>query len=318
VPNQTITLKRIAVIMPGETAEFVLALSVITRLAAECENEIILIIEQHLASLCGILSPVGYILSDAHDSAEFEKLNSMVKQEAFEAVYDLSGFTAQSWLFSKCNADKKVSLFEEKNKKSSTVFPLVRKHITDDYSEIAGLPSARIEQWPGITLECDPEYEGMVILCPGSVTGAGRQWPYYKDLIKYLSSQEFVILGDEHDSELCKTIAPRLPHRVRNIAGKVPLDRAASILAGASMVVSNDSGYLHLAGYIGVPTVGLFGSSSPSRTHPLGARSRVLYADILCSPCDQYECTGMHLECMSRLTVEMLVKVMNTLVTNYS
>lgn len=318
MPNQTTTLKRIAVIMPGETAEFILALSVITRMSSECENEIILIIEEHLASLCSTLTPVSYILSDAHDNHEFEKLSKMLKQETFQAVYDLSGFTAQSWAFSKCNADKKVSLFEEKNKKSGAVFPLVRKHITDDYSEITGLPSARIEQWPGITLECDPEYEGMVILCPGSVKGAGRQWPYYKDLIKFLSSQEFVILGDEQDIELCKTIAPRLPHRVRNIAGEISLDRAASILAGASMVVSNDSGYLHLAGYIGVPTVGLFGSSSPSRTHPLGARSRVLYADILCSPCDQHECTGMHLECTSRLTVDMLVKVMNSLITNYS
>ncbi len=316
MPDQITTLKRIAVIMPGETAEFILALSVITRMAAECENEIVLITEQHLAPLCSVLSPLGCVLSDAHDSNEFEKLNNMVKQEAFEAVYDLSGFTRQSWLFSKCNAIKKVSLFEEKSKKASAVFPRVRKHITDDYSEITGLQSALIDQWPGITLECDPEYEGMVILCPGSVNGAGRHWPYYKDLIKYLSSQEFVILGDEHDVELCKTIAPRLPHRVRNIAGKVSLGRAASILAGASMVVSNDSGYLHLAGYIGVPTVGLFGSSAPSRTHPLGAQSRVLYADILCSPCDQHECTGMHLECMSRLTVEMLVKVMNCLVTS--
>lgn len=309
--NQTATLKKTAVIMPGETAEFILALSVITRMIAECENEIVLIIEQHLASLCSILSPVSFALSDAHDSLEFKKLNRMVKQESFETVYDLSGFSSQSWLFSKCNAEKKVSLFDEKFKKSGAVFPHVRKHITDHYSEIVGLASAPIEQWPGITIECDPEYEGMVILCPGSVKGAGRQWPYYKDLIKYLSSQEFVILGDEHDVELCRNIAPRLPHRVRNIAGKVSLDRAASILAGASMVVSNDSGYLHLAGYIGVPTVGLFGSSSPSRSHPLGARSRVLYADILCSPCEQDECTGMHLECMSRLTVEMLVKVMN-------
>lgn len=314
MPNQTTTLKRIAVIMPGETAEFLLALSVITRLTAECENGIVLIIEQPLAALCSILTPVSYVLSDAHDSHEFEKLNKMLKQESFEAVFDLSGFTAQSWLFSKCNADKKVSLFEE-NKKSGAVTPLVRKHITDYYSEITGLQSTRIDQWPGITIECDPEYEGMVIICPGTVKGAGRQWTYYKDLIKYLSSQEFVILGDEHDIELCKTIAPRLPHRVRNIAGTVSLDRAASIIAGASMVVSNDSGYLHLAGYIGVPTVGLFGSSSPSRTHPLGAQSRALYADILCSPCDQDECNGMHLECISRLTVDMLVKVMNSLIT---
>ncbi|HEX2959146.1 MAG TPA: glycosyltransferase family 9 protein [Chitinispirillaceae bacterium] len=311
MPNQITTPKRIAVIMPGETAEFILALSVITRMTAECENEIVLIIEQQLASLCSTLTPLTYILSDAYGKHEIEKLNKMLKHELFIAVYDLSGFSKQSWIFSKCNGQKKVSLYDEKSKKTGDVFPLVRKHITDDYSEIVGVLPAPVDQWPGITLECDPEYEGMIVLCPGSVKGAGRQWPYYKELIKYLSSQEFVILGDEHDVELCKTIAPRLPHRVRNIAGKISLDKAASILAGASIVISNDSGYLHLAGYIGVPSVGLFGSSSPSRSHPLGARSKVLYADILCSPCDQDECTGMHLECITRLTVEMLVKVMN-------
>jgi heptosyltransferase-2 len=297
--------------MPGEIAEFLIALSVVTRMSAESENEIIVIIEQHLGSLCKLLCPFAFILSDAHNKHEMDDLNQLIKECAFETVYDLSTFSGQSWLYSKLNSPKKVSLSEEFNKRSGTTVTAVRKHLSEDFSSACGITAVDPLLWPGMTVDCDPEYEGMVVLCPGTVRGAGRSWPYYSDLIKYLSSQEFVLIGDENDIEICKNLAPRLPHRVRNLAGKISLEKAAHIIAGASMVISNDSGYLHLAGYIGVPSVGLFGSSSPDRTRPLGTKSRVVYADILCSPCDMEVCSGLNLECMTRMSVEMVIDAMN-------
>jgi heptosyltransferase-2 len=311
--NRINDLKKTVVIMPGDTSEFILALSTVTRMAAESENEILMIIEQHLAALCKILSPIPHILSDAHDRRGIDELNTIVKRETFEAVLDFSSFSTQSWLYPKLSSQKKVSLFEEKNKKSVSGQSIVRTHKTEDYSQLFGISAAEPHLWPGITIESDPEYEGMIVLCPGTVKGAGRHWPYFSDLIKYFSSQEFVILGDEGDIDLCKNLAPRLPHRVRNLAGKLSLADAGSVMSGALVVISNDSEYLHLSGYVGAPSIGLFGSSSPIRTRPLGSKSRTLYADILCSPCDMEVCSGMHLECMSRLTIDMVIKKMNEL-----
>lgn len=309
--NRIDDLRKNAIIMPSEVAEFLIALSVVTRMSAESSDEIILIIEEHLGILCKVLSPFSFVFCDARGRHEIDAFNKLLKENVFETVFDLSTF-AGSRVHSKLNCGKIISLTEELNRKSGTVSD-VRKHISVDYSSVCGVDASDPQHWPGITIDVDPEYEGMVVLCPGTVRGAGRIWPYYSELVKYLSSEEFVILGDENDMETCKKLAPRLPHRVRNLAGKISLEKAAHIIAGSSMVISNDSGFLHLAGYIGVLSVGLFGSSSPARTRPLGAKSNVVYADILCSPCDMEVCNGMKLECMTRLSVERVIDVINTL-----
>ncbi|MBN1600633.1 MAG: glycosyltransferase family 9 protein [Chitinispirillaceae bacterium] len=310
--NSINDFKKNAVIMPGEVAEFLVALSVVTRMSAVSSDEIILIIEEHLGIVCKVLSPFSFVICDAHGRHEIDAFNKLVKENVFETVFDLSTFAAHSRVHSKLNCRKIISLTEELNRKSGMVSD-VRKHLSEDYSYVCGIDASDPHHWPGITIDADPEYEGMVVLCPGTVRGAGRNWPYYSELIKYLSSEEFVILGDENDLEICKKLAPRLPHRVRNLAGKISLEKAAHIIAGSSMVISNDSGFLHLAGYIGVLSVGLFGSSSPVRRRPLGAHSNVVYADILCSPCDMEVCNGLNLECMTRLSVERVIDVINSL-----
>ena len=65
---------------------------------------------------------------------------------------------------------------------------------------------------------------------------------------------------------------------------------------------------MHVAGALGIPTVGLYGSTNPARTGPLGPRSKVLYHRIECSPCLQRTCPFGHYNCLKQITAEEVVQ----------
>ena len=70
--------------------------------------------------------------------------------------------------------------------------------------------------------------------------------------------------------------------------------------------MSNDSGPMHLAAALGVPTVALFGPTDPRRTAPAGPGHAVLNRDLWCSPCFRRHCPLLHHRCMRGLTVSMV------------
>jgi heptosyltransferase-2 len=65
--------------------------------------------------------------------------------------------------------------------------------------------------------------------------------------------------------------------------------------------IGNDSGSMHLAGALGIPTVAIFGSTNPNRTGPLGPKTRVIYRKLECSPCLARTCRFGHYNCLTQI-----------------
>jgi ADP-heptose:LPS heptosyltransferase len=82
----------------------------------------------------------------------------------------------------------------------------------------------------------------------------------------------------------------------------------AGIIEQASVVVSGDTGPLHIAGALGVPTVGMFGPTDPATYGPQGEQHEVLSSTLSCSYCHKKRCSKGGGICMERISPEMVVQ----------
>ncbi len=152
----------------------------------------------------------------------------------------------------------------------------------------------------------------LVGLFPGAEWGPSKRWPMpsFAALATELRRrrpglQEIIVAGPKE---------VWLAVRVYEESGKIhpvigpDLDLAAlaGVLAHLDLLVSNDSGPMHLAAALGVPTVALFGPTDPRRTAPAGPGHAVLNRDLWCSPCFRRHCPLLHHRCMRGLTVSMV------------
>jgi heptosyltransferase-2 len=139
------------------------------------------------------------------------------------------------------------------------------------------------------------------VLCPGAEYGPAKRWPWFAELSQRLGLPA-VVLGSAKERELGTAI------QGRNLAGETTLDEAIELMAGAELVVSNDSGLMHVAAALGRPQVALYGSSSPRHTPPLSGKAKVLWLGLAGSPCYARECPLGHFRCMRELSVEQVLE----------
>jgi heptosyltransferase-2 len=144
------------------------------------------------------------------------------------------------------------------------------------------------------------------VLCPGAEYGPAKRWPYFKELAGRLPMPA-VILGSRNDAEAARDIPGK------HLVGATTLDEAIDLMAGAALVISNDSGLMHVAAALRRPQVALFGSSSPEHTPPLSHAARVLWLRVECSPCFQRECPLGHFRCMREMTVDLVLQEIDNL-----
>ena len=147
-----------------------------------------------------------------------------------------------------------------------------------------------------------------VAFCPGAEYGPAKRWPeaHFSALARLLAARGCAVwlIGSPKDHAVAETIAQGAPGACINLCGKTDIAEATDLLAASRLVVTNDSGLMHVAAAVGRPVIALYGSSSPQFTPPLSADARILTLDIECSPCFKRECPLGHFKCLNDLSPE--------------
>ncbi len=113
-----------------------------------------------------------------------------------------------------------------------------------------------------------------------------------------------VFIGGSEDRELVRTVMMAMKEKAVSAAGELSISHSAALLAWCACLVSSDTGPLHLATAVGTPVVGLYGSTDPRRTGPIGRGHWVLLKDLPCVPCEEKDCPQSTRACMSEITVD--------------
>ena len=130
--------------------------------------------------------------------------------------------------------------------------------------------------------QAQPAADAPIGLICGSENTPEKRWPaaHWRALIESLPGERFVLFGTPRDAAITRAVATGFPAaRVQDLAGKTDLLGFARALAGCRLLVTNDTGGMHLANALGVPLLALFGPTNPVRTGPVfAAPAQILQA----------------------------------------
>ncbi len=147
-------------------------------------------------------------------------------------------------------------------------------------------------------------------LNPTAEYGPAKRWPAerFAEIARRLyaaTSCRILLIGGPRDTELIDKVADLigLPDTIIKIAGKTTLMELCVLLKSCRLLITNDTGPMHLAAALDIPQIVLFGSTSPELTGPLGRNATVLRHHVECNPCFLRECP-IDFRCMKSLTIE--------------
>ncbi len=141
---------------------------------------------------------------------------------------------------------------------------------------------------------------------PGAAYGSAKCWPpeRFRALAVDLLTEGFVVFfGDSSTLGLVKEICKGLPPNVINLAGVTSLRELACIIKDCDLLITNDSGPMHVADAFGTPLIALFGSTDEEKTGPYRQKESVVNKHVPCSPCFKRVCP-IDFPCMKEISVE--------------
>jgi lipopolysaccharide heptosyltransferase II len=150
-----------------------------------------------------------------------------------------------------------------------------------------------------------------VAICPGSKHW-NKQWPVecYTELACWLSERGYQVelFGSKEDTVVCKRIAVAVPEAIDH-SGELALAELPAVLAQCCLAITNDSGLMHLASAVGVPTVSFFGPTVKAFGFaPRSSKAIVLENEgLYCRPCTKIgldHCPEGHFRCMKEITAD--------------
>ncbi|MCB1114078.1 MAG: lipopolysaccharide heptosyltransferase II [Chlamydiia bacterium] len=161
-----------------------------------------------------------------------------------------------------------------------------------------------------------PDDAILVGVNPGAAYGSAKCWlpDRFHDTAKELLKDPKVwilFFGDQKGRPLTEEVSQDLGDRVINLAGKTTLRELVVYISCLNVLLSNDSGPMHIASALSVPVVALFGSTNDTKTGPIN-RSIVIHKHVECSPCYKRECP-IDFRCMTKIHTDEVVQAIRRL-----
>lgn len=169
-----------------------------------------------------------------------------------------------------------------------------------------------------------PDGARWIALQPGA-RWLNKRWPaeyfaaFARELAAEFSDVRFAIFGSTADQSLGETISRALPDRCLDLTGRTSLAEMIEWIRLCELMVTNDTGPMHVAAALGKPVVGIFGPTDPRRTGPYGQTDRALQHPLPCAPCMKDSCRNIKpLECLHAIRPGEIVTRVAALLTNGS
>ena len=241
-----------------------------------------------------------YLMPDKPSLRELLNLRRELRLDRYEMALDMQGLLLSGLVTRLSGAP--IRLGWDRNREGNALFltqPVVpgkskASHEVDllyGFSDALGVQAEHSEFTPQPYLAAEGAAQAEAWLadlpCPRIALNVGasrayKRWPLenWARVARSLaaSGKSVVFVGDKTDAEVVAQItAEPLPGSFVNLAGKTTLRELASVLAACNMLVSGDSGPMHLAVAVGTPVIAIFGATNPARHGPYGARNTILH-----------------------------------------
>jgi len=271
-----------------------------------------------------------YILPDKPSPAELLHLRRELHSARYEMALDMQGLALSGLITRLSGAPMRVGW--DRNRELNALFlthPIVpgkgrQAHEVDllyGFADALGVHALHPEftPQPYLAAEGAAQAETWLADLPGprvalnvGASRAYKRWPVENWTRVALSltrtGRSVVFVGDKTDAESVAQITPTLTGGYVDLSGKTSLRELASVLAACDLLVSGDSGPMHLAVAVGTPVVAIFGATHPKRHGPYGLRNTVLHdpaPGIIVPGKRPTEAEGA--ACMARITPEAVL-----------
>ncbi|MCD6116836.1 lipopolysaccharide heptosyltransferase II [bacterium] len=162
----------------------------------------------------------------------------------------------------------------------------------------------------------------MIVLAPGAGR-ATKRWNIkgFAEVGKHFIrlGYDVAIIGGEEDKDICKAVCSLTGEKAINFCGKTNLSETAAFMSICRLLISNDTGVMHMAGALNTPVVAIFGPTTKELGFfPFRGISQVVQIPLKCRPCSFHgtaKCSEQHFRCMNDITADMVIEAAENLIT---
>jgi heptosyltransferase II len=159
----------------------------------------------------------------------------------------------------------------------------------------------------------------LIVVAPGS-RSLIKCWDKqnYAELCSQLIQEgwQIILVGDKADQSVCSYLKERSPAGILDLCAKTTIGQLAALLKKAQLLITNDSAVMHLASYLNVAVVSIFGPTDEKKYGPWSEKSVAIKKDIFCRPCEKAQCRFGTLACLACIKPEEVLSQIKSLLAD--